>query len=260
MEERDLDGIVTWVEIDLDAISFNVRQFREHIGPGAEVIAVVKANAYGHGAVRVAQTALEAGATRLAVHRALEGIELRQAGIKAPMLIMGYTPPDGVDLIVEHRLTPSLITPELAHALSGRAVAAGVKIPVHIKVDTGMSRYGLLPEEVTAFVQAIKSLPGIMIEGLFTHFATADSLDQTYVRKQLAQFKQVLAALYQAGIQPRLVHACNSAATMNLPEAHFNAVRPGIAMYGMNPSSEWDPVFEIRPALALKSLVNSWWM
>lgn len=252
----DLNGIVTWAEIDLEAIAFNVRQFCEHIGPGAEVIAVVKANAYGHGAVRVAQAALEAGARRLAVHRDTEGVELRQAGIKADVMIMGYTPPDGADLIVEHRLTPSLITPEFAQALSARAVAAGVKIPVHIKVDTGMSRYGLLPEEVTGFAQAIRSLPGIMIEGLFTHFATADAFDQTYVRQQLAQFKQVLAALYQAGIQPRLVHACNSAAAMKLPEAHFNAVRPGIAMYGMNPSSEWEPVFEIRPALTLKSLVS----
>jgi alanine racemase len=251
-----LDGIVTWAEIDLDAIAFNVEQFRQHIGPGAEVIAVVKANAYGHGAALVAQAALEAGARRLAVHRAIEGVELRRAGIKAPVLIMGYTPAEGADMIVEHRLTPSLITLEFAQALSGRAAAAGVKIPVHVKVDTGMSRYGLMPEEVIAFIQALRALPGIMLEGLFTHFATADSLDQTYVRQQLALFKQVLFAIQQIGFQPPLVHACNSAATMQLPEAHFNAVRIGIAMYGMHPSSEWPPVFEIRPALTLKSRVS----
>jgi alanine racemase len=251
-----LDGIVTWAEIDLDAIAFNVEQFRQHIGPGAEVIAVVKANAYGHGAARVAQAALEAGARRLAVHRAIEGVELRREGIKAPVLIMGYTPAEGADMIVEHRLTPSLITLEFAQALSGRAAAAGVKIPVHVKVDTGMSRYGLMPDEVVAFIQALRALPGIMVEGLFTHFATADSLDQTYVRQQLALFKQVLFAVQQIGFQPPLVHACNSAATMQLPEAHFNAVRIGIAMYGMHPSSEWPPVFEIRPALTLKSRVS----
>jgi alanine racemase len=109
---------------------------------------------------------------------------------------------------------------------------------------------------VLAFIQDLRALPGVMFEGLFTHFATADALDQAYVRQQLAQFKQVLSAVYQAGFQPLLVHACNSAATMMLPEAHFNAVRIGIAMYGMHPSSEWPPAFEIRPALTLKSLVS----
>jgi alanine racemase len=256
LDKSFLDGVVTWAEIDLDAVAFNVGQFRQHIGPGAEVIAVVKANAYGHGAAPVAQAALEAGARRLAVHRATEGVELRQAGINGSVLIMGYTPPSGVEMIVKHRLTPSLITLEFAQALSGRAAAAGVKIPVHVKVDTGMNRYGLLPREAAAFIQALRALPGIMIEGLFTHFATADSLDQTYVRQQLARFKQVLLAVQQSGFQPPLVHACNSAAAMRLPEAHFNAIRIGIAMYGMHPSSEWPPVFKIRPALALKSLVS----
>ncbi len=251
-----MDGIVTWAEIDLEAIAFNVRQFRRYIGAQVEVIAVVKGNAYGHGAARVAQAALEAGATRLAVHRDLEGVELRRAGIEAPVLIMGYTPPDGVDIVVEHRLTPSLITLEFAQALSGRAVAGGVSVPVHVKVDTGMSRYGLLPDEVIDFLRALHGMPGIIVEGLFTHFATADALDQTYVRQQLAQFQQVLTAASQAGLRPPLVHACNSAATMKLTEAHFNAVRTGIAMYGMQPSSEWPPVFEIKPALTLKSLVS----
>jgi alanine racemase len=133
---------------------------------------VVKANAYGHGAVPVAEAALKAGATRLAVHRAIEGVELRQAGIEAPVLVMGYTPPDGAGMIVDHHLTPSLMTPEFAEALSGRASASGVSVQVHVKVDTGMSRYGLMPEEVVDFFRFLKSLPGIVPEGLFTHFAT----------------------------------------------------------------------------------------
>jgi len=255
-EVRTLEGIVTWAEIDLDAIAFNVGQFRRHVGPGVEVMAVVKANAYGHGAVQVAKAALRAGATRLAVHRAIEGVELRQAGIEAQVLVMGYTPPDGAGLIVDYRLTPSLITLEFAAALSGRATASGVSVPVHVKVDTGMSRYGLMPEEVVEFCRALQALSGIVLEGLFTHFATADALDQTYVRQQLALFKNVLSALHQAGFQPPLVHACNSAAAMKLPEAHFNAIRPGIAMYGMHPSAEWPPIFEIKPALTLKSMVS----
>jgi alanine racemase len=251
-----LDGIVAWAEIDLDAIAFNVEQFRRHVGRSVEVMAVVKANGYGHGAIQTAQAALGAGATRLAVHRAIEGIALRRAGIEAPVLVMGYTPPGGAQQIVDWRLTPSLITLEFAQALSGRAVAAGVTAPVHIKVDTGMSRYGLMPGEVVNFLSMLKELPGIALEGLFTHFATADSADQTYVRQQLASFNRVLTEIHQVGLQFPLVHTCNSAAAMKLPEAHFNAIRLGIAMYGMTPSNEWPPVFDIHPALTLKSRVS----
>ncbi len=247
---------LAWAEIDLDAIAFNVRQHRRHVGERVEVVAVVKANAYGHGAVPVARAALAAGATRLAVHRAGEGIDLRQAGLDAPILLMGYTPPVGADEVVRWRLTPSLMTPEFAQALAARAAAAGAVVPVHIKVDTGMSRYGLLPDEVVDFAQSLLHLPGIRLEGLFTHFATADAADQAHLRQQLAAFQAVIAALRAAGIAIPLRHAANSAAAMRLPEAHFDAVRIGIAMYGLEPSDEWPPVFEIRPALALKSRVS----
>jgi len=250
------NGIVTWAEIDLDAIAFNVQAFKRHVGERVKVIAVVKANAYGHGAPQVARTALEAGAGLLAVHRAIEGVELRKAGLAAPILVMGYTPPDGADLVLEHRLTPSLMTMEFARALSARASAAGASLPVHVKIDSGMNRYGLLPSEAPDFLRELVKLPGITLEGLFTHFATADWNDQTYVRQQLVLFKEVRQAAGQAGIHIPLVHAANSAGIMRLPEAHFDAVRPGIAMYGMDPSDEWPPAFEIRPALSLKSTVS----
>jgi alanine racemase len=251
-----LEGIVTWAEIDLDAIEWNVRAYKRHVGEGVKVIAVVKANAYGHGAAQVGKTALEAGAEMLAVHRAIEGVELRKAGIQAPILVMGYTPSDGAQLIVDWRLTPSLMTVEFAQALSARASASGAKVPVHVKVDTGMSRYGLLPEELVDFLRSIQPLPGIWGEGVFTHFATADWADQSYVLQQLALFQETLSAAGTAGFTFPLVHAANSAAAMRLRAAHFNAIRPGIAMYGMHPSSEWPPVFEIRPALTLKSKVS----
>ena len=252
----DIEGVVTWAEIDLEAIRKNVRSFVRHVGSTVQVMAVVKANAYGHGAVPVARAALEAGATRLAVHRLTEGIELRQAGIEAPVLVMGYTPPTGADAFVQWNLTPSTITPEFAQALSASAAAQGKTMPVHVKVDTGMSRYGLLPAEVVPFLQAARALPGIRVEGLFTHFATADASDQTWVRQQIAEFDQVIAAIRNTGMDIPIIHAANSATTMKLPEAHYNAVRPGIAMYGMNPSSEWGPVFELYPALTLKSTVS----
>lgn len=249
------EGVVTWAEIDLDALAFNVRAFKRHVGEGVQVFAVVKANAYGHGAAPIARQALQAGATRLAVHRAIEGIELRQVGITAPILIMGYTPPDGAERVARWGLVPSLITMEFARALSARASANGVTIPVHVKVDTGMSRYGLMPPEVLDFLRGIEDLPGVTVEGIFTHFATADWSDETHVRRQLAVFNDVVSTARQAGFQIPIIHAANSAATMRWREAHFNAVRPGIAMYGMHPSSEWPPVFEIRPVLALKSTV-----
>ncbi len=250
-----MDGIVTWAEIDLDAIAFNIQAFKRHVGKKVKVIGVVKANAYGHGAVPVAESALKAGAEMLAVHRMIEGIELRKAGIRAPILIMGYTPADGAEQTVAWKLTPSLMTPEFAQALSQRATAAGVSIPIHIKVDSGMSRYGLMPEEVVEFLQAIAGLPGIQLEGLFTHFATADWADQSNARQQLSIFNEVSTAARQAGFDFPMLHAANSAAMMRLPEAHFDAVRTGIAMYGLEPSSEWSPPFEIHPALALKSSV-----
>jgi alanine racemase len=251
-----LEGIVTWAEVDLDAIAFNVRAFKHHVGERVELFAVVKANAYGHGAVPVARVVLEAGATRLAVHRAIEGVELRRAGLAAPILVMGYTPPSGAALIVQHDLTPSVITHEFAQAVSAEAARAGKVVPVHVKVDTGMSRYGLMPGEVVEFCRAVSALPGIRLEGLFTHFATADSAVLTHTLWQLDTFRRVTAAVKDAGIRVSLHHAANSAATMKLTDVHLDAVRPGIALYGLAPSDEWPPTFEIRPALTLKSRVS----
>jgi len=251
-----LEGVITWAEIDLDAIAFNVRAFQRHVGERVQVMAVVKANAYGHGAVPVAGAALGAGASRLAVHRLTEGIELRRGGIQAPILLLGYTPPDGAGQVVRYNLTPSLITAEFAQALSAVASAQGASVPVHVKVDSGMSRYGLMPEEVLDFLRFIQPLPGMRLEGLFTHFATADWLDQSQGLRQLHTFQQVLSTARGAGFEFPLAHAANSAAAMRLPEAHFNLVRPGIGLYGLDPSTEWAPPFEIRPALTLKSRVS----
>ena len=250
------EGTVTWAEIDLDAIDANIRAFQRFTGPRVEIIAVVKANAYGHGAVPVARTSLQAGATRLAVARLIEGIELRRAGLTAPILIMGYTPADGVDQIVAHDLTPCPITAEFIQALSARALALGRVVPIHLKVDTGLSRFGLLPEEILPFAQSIQKLPGLRLEGLFTHFATADSLDESYARKQLGIFKAVLGSLQAAGIEIPLLHVANTGITMRYPEAHFNAIRPGIGIYGLPPSDEYPPAFELRPALALKTRIS----
>lgn len=250
------EGTPTWAEIDLDAVQANIRAFQQFTGPRVEIIAVVKANAYGHGAVQVSRSALTAGATRLAVARLVEGMELRQAGLGAPILVMGYIPEDGARRVVEYNLTPCPITAEFIQALSGLAAAEGRAIQVHLKVDSGLSRFGLLPDEVLPFARAVTSLPGLRLEGLFTHFATADALDEGYARQQLGIFQDVLGGLQAAGIQVPLVHAANTGMTMRYPESHFNAIRPGIGLYGLPPSDEYPPAFELRPVLALKSQIS----
>jgi alanine racemase len=251
-----LDGTIAWAEIDLDAIAWNVQSIRQFIGEGIELFAVVKANAYGHGSIPVSQAALLAGASRVAVHRLVEALELRDGGIQAPILLMGYTPPDGASVVVDKSLTPSVISTEFAEALSRRAQAKGVSVPVHIKVDTGMSRYGVMPSEVVAFARQLKRLPGILLEGIFTHFATADWLDQRYTLQQLDVFNQVLSELKAAGIQIPLVHVANSAGLAARRESYFSAVRPGLLLYGLPPSSEWPAPFELKPTLTVKSRVS----
>ncbi len=244
---------VTWAEVDLDALAHNVRQVKAFVGEAVEVIAVVKADAYGHGMVPVARTALQAGATRLAVHRVQEGIVLRRAGIEAPILLLGYAPLDAAPLVVQYRLTPTVLTQAFVDVLNGLAPSG---FPVHVKVDTGMGRFGLLPHEVVDFLAYVRqACPNLRVEGLYTHFATADEADTTYLRQQWAAFQAVMARVQDAGFDIPLKHACNSAATFALPEAHLNAVRPGIALYGMRPSLEWEAPVPLRPVLSLKSRV-----
>jgi alanine racemase len=246
---------LTWAEVDLEAIAHNARGLKERAGQETELMAVVKANAYGHGAVPVAKTALENGASRLAVNRVLEGVELRQAGITAPILILGYSLPSEAETIVRWDLTPTVTTVEGALALSAMSDRQGKVTPVHVKVDTGMGRFGLLPGEVVAFVRRISELPGSKLEGLFTHFAVADSADKTYTRRQFDIYLQVVSQLEEAGFAIPLKHVANSATNLDLPEMNLDMVRCGIALYGLRPSDEVEPTIPLKPAMALKSRV-----
>lgn len=248
----------TWAEINLDAVAENARNVKGFIGDRTELIAVVKANAYGHGAVPVARTALEAGATRLAVARTMEGIQLRQAGVEAPILVMGYAPPEEVLLLARWNITPTLVTLEQARRLSQEGSKLGRKHPVHIKMDTGMGRFGLLPDEVVDLVRAVARLPGLEMEGLYTHFSVADEVSESstaYTRRQFQTFVNVMAELEDAGFRFPFKHACNSAATMRFPDMHLDGVRVGIVLYGLPPSEETPLPFPLRPALILRSVV-----
>jgi alanine racemase len=246
---------LTWAEVDLDAIAHNARGLKKCAGEETELMAVVKANAYGHGAVPVAKTALENGASRLAVNRTLEGVELRQAGITAPILILGYSLPSEAETIVRWDLTPTVTTVEGALALSTMSVQQGKVTPIHVKVDTGMGRFGLLPDEVVAFVRRIAELPGLKLEGFFTHFAVADLTDKTYTRCQFGLYMRVVRQLEEAGFAIPLKHVANSATDLDLPEMHLDMVRCGIALYGLRPSDEVEPAIPLKPAMALKSRV-----
>ena len=251
-----LEEFTRWAEIDLDAIAHNVTAIKRLVGERVKVMAVVKANAYGHGLVPVAQVALQNGASWLAVTRVSEGMTLRCAGIRAPILVMGYSPPASVSKAVEYGLTLTLSSLDQARALAERATRAGKTVPVHLKVDTGMGRFGLLPGETVEFAQAIQQLPGLILEGVYTHLAVADSADQGYTRRQLRSFQEVTAALEREGIRIPVRHAANSAATLAMPESHLDAVRAGIAIYGLRPSEEVEPTVPLRPALTLKSRVG----
>lgn len=257
---RSLDVVtgdqVTWVQVDLDAIAHNVRELKRCVGPGVKVMAVVKDNAYGHGAVPVSRVALENGASCLAVARVVEGIELRRAGIAAPILVLGYAPASTAGALVEHHIAPTVTTLELAQAISAEVTRLGISaMPVHVKVDTGMGRLGLLPQEVPEFVRTLSTMPGIAVEGIFTHLSTADDADKSYAHQQFRTFTAVLQALREAGFSIPLAHVANSAALIYLPEMRLDMVRPGIALYGVQPSSHAVPALALRPALSLHSRV-----
>jgi alanine racemase len=251
-----LDDIPTWATVDLDAIAHNVAAIKQHVGERVIVMAVVKANGYGHGAEPVACTALESGATWLAVNRLDEGIALRQVGIDAPILVMGYTPAAAAAKAVAHDLRLTVTSTGLADALSVASTQADKITPFHVKIDTGMGRFGLLPAEALDFVRHVRRLPGLRLEGAFTHFAVADSADKSYTHQQFDVFLGTMTALKRQGIQVPIWHVANSAATLDLPDMHLDAVRPGIAIYGLHPSSDVKPTLPLRPALALKSRVG----
>jgi alanine racemase len=244
----------TYCVVDLTAIQYNLRRLQAITRTG--VMAVVKANAYGHGAVEVARAAVDAGAAWLGVAFAGEGLALRQAGLEADTLVLGYTPPDKAAEAVERDLSLAVYDLEVAQAYASAARALNKRARLHVKVDTGMSRLGADPEQAVALVRALELLPGVQVEGLFTHFASADSADQTYTREQLRRFTGVVESLQAQGGEPRFLHAANSPAALKLPEARFDLVRTGIAMYGLNPSDEVRAPEDFRPALEWKSTVS----
>ncbi|ASS76666.1 alanine racemase [Tumebacillus algifaecis] len=246
----------TWAEINLDAIGHNVRVSKQILPPGTGVMAVVKANAYGHGASQVAEIALQNGAEYLGVAAADEAIELREAGITAPILILGYTPTNFAKDIVTYDLTQTVFNTDLLLALDRAAREQNTKAKIHLKVDTGMGRLGFTGlDEVVGFAKRAADMPGINLEGIFTHFATADELDSSYAEEQISRFAAVLERLQLAGLKIPLQHISNSAGIIQYTNCPGNMVRLGISMYGYYPSQEVPKDVELQPALRFVSHV-----
>jgi alanine racemase len=249
-----------WVEVDLAAVTANVARICEVVAPAA-VCAVVKADGYGHGAVRVARAAIAGGARHLGVALAEEGHELRQADIDVPVIVLSEPAPEAMRLVVEDNLTPTIYTERGLAALLGALAAQdqGNPVPVHLKVDTGMHRVGASPAHVLELASVVAANPLLSFEGLYTHLAVADDPADPYTQEQLSSFDRVIAALAADGTRPSLLHAANSAGALVHPASRYDMVRPGIAIYGLAPASsmrDHPAVRPLLPALSFKAEVS----
>lgn len=247
-----------WVEIDLAALAHNVRQLKSLLSPKTALMAVVKADAYGHGAIAVAQTVLQSGASWLGVATIPEGIELREAGIKAPILILGAThTPEQIKAIAYWQLQPTLCSIKQALVFSETLEAINSQpVPVHIKLDTGMSRLGSPWQQGAEFVQLVQRLPKLQIASIYSHLATAESIDQTVMRQQQTYFERAISSIKTTGIHLPLLHLANSAATLTDPTLHYNIVRVGLAIYGLYPATHLQSQINLKPALQVKARVT----
>lgn len=244
----------TWVEIDLAALGDNVACLARLAHP-AKLMAVLKADAYGHGAVKTARTALSRGASWIGVATLGEALVLRRAGITAPVLVLGYLPAWQAGEALRHNIRATVFTRAVLEAFSEAAQRLHTTARLHLKVDTGMGRLGVLPQEAVAFAQD-SALPGVEIEGIFTHFGRADEADLQSARAQWQTFQAIVAELESLGLRPPLVHAANTAGLLNLPEARFDLVRAGIGLYGLAPSPDTPLPPEMRPVLAFKTTIG----
>ena len=246
----------TWTEINLDAIEHNLREFRRILPDHVKIMAVMKADAYGHGAVEIAPAVVRGGAHSFAVAFLEEAVELRLSGVDKPILLIGPTPPGQISEIIRHNLTQTVFSIESATAISEEAVSQNTCVPIHVKVDTGMGRVGINPLEAVSFIRRVSALPGIKVEGILTHLASADSSDLSYTRYQIKLFEEALEACKKDGIEIPVIHAANSAGTISCPHSHYSIIRLGISLYGHYPSEELKTEkIKLIPALSFKSKI-----
>ncbi|CEG29689.1 alanine racemase [Bacillus sp. B-jedd] len=248
----------TWAEVSLEAVRGNLRQFKKFIGGEIKLMAVVKADGYGHGAVQVANAALSAGADYLAVAILDEAMELRNAGISTPLLVLGHTPERSVRTAISSQITLSVASMDMLNWIISEAKQLKLEAVIHLKIDTGMSRFGITSQkEAVEIAKKAAASKYIRLEGIFTHFANADNPDTAYTLHQFERFQRILGKISDAGIEIPIKHCCNSAGAMNFPAMHLDMVRIGIAMYGLYPdaSLKAHPI-KLRQALSVKTKIS----
>lgn len=248
-------GRPTFCLIDHDALRWNLQQIRATVGSGVKILSMVKANAYGHGAAAVAQTLAKAGGDAFGVATLEEGIELRQAGIVAPIMVVAGVYPGQIEQFLAHALAPALYDTQGLSDLEAAARGLGATLNIHLKVDTGMGRLGLIAAEIDGWLPQLKTLSALRLAGVFSHFSTAESVAGDYTKKQLETFADVIKRMAADGVRPAHFHLANSAATITLPAAYFDMVRPGIMLYGVYPSPEMAGRITLKPVLSWRTKI-----
>ena len=243
----------TWAEIDLKAIEYNYRQVRKHVGKGINIMAVVKANAYGHGTVEVSNALERSGVDYLGVATTDEAVRLRDHGIKCPVLVLGSVLPAEVGVAIEKDITLSVCDEELFDVIRKEGLRGG-KLKVHIKIDTGMGRVGIWHEEALDLVKKVSTEKDMILEGIYTHFSSAGR-DDFFTAYQIEAFEKLLSSIEKNWIKIPLRHAANSIATVDFHRAHLNLVRPGLVIYGMYPKHTFPKIIRLKPALELKTRI-----
>ena len=246
----------SWVEIDLSAIRHNVGVARSLIKPSTRLLAVVKSDAYGHGAVRVAKTALQSGANYLAVATIDEGIKLREGMVGAPIVLLSEPPATAAPLLLAYKIMPSIYTPEFAIAYAEKADEYGIRAPFHLAVNTGMNRIGVRYDDVVDFMRKVSFHRALDLVGTFTHFATADCEGTLDFGIQVKRFTEAISALREVGIDPGIVHCANSAATVRYPQVHFDMVRWGVSLYGLHTCQETRSMINLKPAMSVHARIT----
>lgn len=244
----------TWMDIDLDHLSDNLSSIHSRVGEDKLICLPVKANAYGHGIVEISKKAEKCGVDFLAVACTDEGIKLRNEGIETRILLLGISLPDQVDVIIEHNLTPAVADIKFVGELNKEAEKKGKHVPVHVKVDTGMGRIGMPADSVVSFLEQLRSYSNIIVEGIFTHFPVSDE-DIEFSSKELQNFKELINNLEDKNLRPKIVHAANSGAVVNLKNSYFDMVRPGIISYGYWSDESAKEKLNLKPVASLKSTV-----
>jgi Alr-MurF fusion protein len=246
----------TWAEIDLSASTYNIRRIREIVGPQVKVLAMVKAEAYGHGMAGIARAAEQAGASMLGVATLSEAFTLNGAS-SLPKLVVGWTPGWQAASAIKDDIICAMADLETAHEFARAAQAMGKSAHVHVKVDTGMGRLGFLPEEAAEAIATIAAMPGLVLDGVYSHFSKADEADPAYTYQQFDKFKRVLDEVAARGIEIPIKHVSNSPSILRFPEMHLDMVRPGIILHGLDPSDDVPCPGDFRPVMTLKTMIAS---